>query len=109
MAYLNPAAFTTAPLLYPASANPINNSNFCTTAFGDLGRNTYRGPSQQNWDFSLLKNFQLTERNVIRFTADFSTSGITPISPTQPRTTSKPSSRETVRSAKSPAPWAPRA
>jgi len=76
--YLNPAAFTTAPLLYPTQCDPnqpdptvFPNANFCTTNFGDLGRNTFRGPGQQNWDFSLLKNFRITERQSIRFTADF--------------------------------------
>ena len=76
--YLNPAAFTTAPLLYPTQCDPnqpdptvFPNSNFCTTGFGTIGRNTYRGPSQQNWDFSLIKNFRITERQTMRFTADF--------------------------------------
>ncbi|HWZ99938.1 MAG TPA: carboxypeptidase regulatory-like domain-containing protein [Candidatus Dormibacteraeota bacterium] len=76
--YLNPAAFTTAPLLYPTQCDPnqpdptvFPNSNFCTTGFGNLGRNTYRGPGQQNWDFSLIKNFKLTERQSLRFTTDF--------------------------------------
>ena len=69
--YLNPAAFTPAPLLYPAQCDPVNNPNFCTTGFGDLGRNTFRGPGQQNWDFSLIKNFKLTERQELRFTTDF--------------------------------------
>jgi hypothetical protein len=76
--YLNPAAFTTAPLLYPtlcdstvAATAPPPNSNFCTTNFGNLGRNVFRGPSQQNWDFSLIKNFKLTERQTLRFTTDF--------------------------------------
>jgi len=76
--YLNPAAFTTASLLYPAQCDPnqpdptvFPNSNFCTTDFGNLGRNTYRGPYQQNWDFSLLKNFRITEHQSLRFTADF--------------------------------------
>ena len=70
--YLNPAAFTPAPLLYPAQCNPpVSDSNFCTTGFGDLGRNTFRGPGQQNWDFSLIKNFKLTERQELRFTTDF--------------------------------------
>ncbi len=76
--YLNPAAFTPAPLLYPTECNPnqpdptvFPNANFCTTSFGDLGRNTFRGPGQQNWDFSLLKTFRITERQSIRFTADF--------------------------------------
>jgi len=67
--YLNPAAFTTAPLLYPTQC-PVD-PNFCTTLFGNLGRNTYRGPTQQNWDFSLIKNFPLTERTVLRFSSDF--------------------------------------
>jgi hypothetical protein len=39
--------------------------------FGDLSRNIYRGPSQQNWDFSLIKSFHITERQSLRFTADF--------------------------------------
>jgi hypothetical protein len=69
--YLNPAAFTTAPLLYPTLCDPVNNPNFCTTGFGNLGRNTFRGPGQQNWDFSLIKNFKLTERQELRFTTDF--------------------------------------
>jgi len=76
--YLNPAAFTTAPLLYPALCNPNvaatappPNSNFCTTNFGNVGRNVFRGPAQQNWDFSLIKNFRLTERQTLRFTTDF--------------------------------------
>jgi Carboxypeptidase regulatory-like domain len=76
--YLNPAAFTTAPLLYPAQCDPnqpdptiIPNANFCTTNFGNLGRNTFRGPGQANFDFSLIKNFKITERQALRFTTDF--------------------------------------
>jgi len=76
--YVNLANFTTAPLLYPTDpANPATtcnqqtNTNYCGTGFGDLGRNTYRGPFEQNWDFSLIKNIHLTERQGLRFTADF--------------------------------------
>jgi hypothetical protein len=76
--YLNPANFATAQLLYPfdpanagTTCDPVNNPNFCTTFFGNLGRNTFRGPYQQNWDFSVLKNFRLTERFSLRFTTDF--------------------------------------
>ena len=76
--YLNPNDFATAQLLYPFDpANPsttcdfVKNPNFCTTFFGNLGRNTFRGPYQQNWDFSLLKTFHLTERFNLRFTTDF--------------------------------------
>ncbi|MGB8474413.1 MAG: TonB-dependent receptor [Candidatus Acidiferrum sp.] len=67
--YLNPNAFTPAPLLYPAQCQV--DANYCTTDFGNLGRNIYRGPGQQNWDFSLIKNFKLTERQSLRFTTDF--------------------------------------
>jgi hypothetical protein len=67
--YLNPATFTTAPLLYATQC--ATDPNYCTTGFGDLGRNIYRGPFQQNWDFSLIKHIQLTERQDLRFAADF--------------------------------------
>jgi len=69
--YLNPAAFTTAPQLYPALCAADTTGNFCGTDFGDLGRNIYRGPFQQNWDFSLIKHFSIQERHDLRFTADF--------------------------------------
>ena len=67
--YLNVNAFAAAPLLYPTQCS--TDTNFCTTNFGNLGRNTFRGPRQQNWDFSLIKNFKLTERQSLRFTTDF--------------------------------------
>jgi len=60
--YLNIPNFVPAPAAYPGAG---------VTAFGDLGRNIYRGPFQQNWDFSLIKHFRLTERQDLRFTADF--------------------------------------
>jgi Carboxypeptidase regulatory-like domain/TonB dependent receptor len=76
--YLNPASFTPAPLLYPfnpadpsTTCDPVNNPNFCTTGYGNLGRNAFRGPYQQNWDFSLLKTFPITERVNLRFSTDF--------------------------------------
>jgi hypothetical protein len=64
--YLNPNAFAVAP---PLSA--ANGGDGVATDFGNIGRNTYRGPSQQNWDFSLIKNFKITERQQLRFTTDF--------------------------------------
>jgi hypothetical protein len=67
--YLNPNNFAKAPTADPASCEI--DPNACTTRFGTLGRNIYRGPFQQNWDFSLIKNFRLTERQSVRFTADF--------------------------------------
>jgi carboxypeptidase family protein len=67
--YLNLNAFATAPQLYPVQC--LTDGNFCTTDFGNLGRNVFRGPRQQNWDFSLIKNYKLTERQSLRFTTDF--------------------------------------
>ena len=67
--YLKPANFTTAPSADQAGC--LLNANACTTAFGNLGRNIYRGPYQQNWDFSLIKNFQINEHHQVRFTTDF--------------------------------------
>ncbi|HKF40067.1 MAG TPA: TonB-dependent receptor [Candidatus Acidoferrum sp.] len=64
--YLNPADFTPAPLL-PASEG----GDGTVTVFGTLGRNAFRGPYQQSWDFSILKTFTLTERFNLRFTTDF--------------------------------------
>lgn len=64
--YLNPAMFMPAPLLPAAEGG-----DGVVTEFGNLGRNTFRGPGQQNWDFSILKNFPITERLNLRFTTDF--------------------------------------
>ncbi|HTZ83264.1 MAG TPA: TonB-dependent receptor, partial [Candidatus Acidoferrales bacterium] len=67
--YVNGTAFTPAPQLYPAQC--LSDPNYCTTGFGDLGRNIYRGPREQNWDASFIKHFQIGEHQDIRFTADF--------------------------------------
>jgi len=64
--YLNLGNFVAAPFISAADGGDGS-----VTAFGNLGRNIYRGPSQQNWDFSLIKNFKITERQDIRFTTDF--------------------------------------
>ena len=69
--YLNSAAFAPAPLVDPADCANDPTGNFCTTGFGDLGRNIYKGPFEQNWDISFLKHFKVGERNDIRFAADF--------------------------------------
>lgn len=69
--YVNINNFVPAGILPQNQAPCATNPNFCVTAFGDLGRNIYRGPHEQNWDFSLIKNFRLTERQSLRFTSDF--------------------------------------
>jgi hypothetical protein len=67
--YVNPGAFMPAPLVDPADC--ALDGNFCGTGFGDLARNLYHGPFQQNWDVSFLKHFRVGEHQDIRFAADF--------------------------------------
>jgi hypothetical protein len=78
--YLNPAAFRAVPYYYyPNTApgqcavptGPDPSGNTCVIGFGDLGRNLYHGPFQQNWDVSFLKHFKIGERQDVRFAADF--------------------------------------
>jgi hypothetical protein len=78
--YLNAAAFEAVPYFYypttPAGqcatpTGPDPTGNTCVIGFGDLGRNLYHGPFQQNWDVSFLKHFKIGERQEIRFAADF--------------------------------------
>ncbi len=59
--------FTNIDAFAPAQAAGSDGS----TGFGNLGRNTFRGPFQQNWDFSAGKSFAVTERQALRITADF--------------------------------------
>jgi hypothetical protein len=58
-----------APSVDPADC--ALDGNFCGTGFGDLARNLYHGPFQQNWDVSFLKHFRVGEHQDIRFAADF--------------------------------------
>ena len=59
--YLDTAAFSPAPVIGPDGE----------TGFGNLGRNTFRGPFQQNWDVSIGKNFRIRENKNFKFSADF--------------------------------------
>ena len=59
--YVNINAFAPAPVV----------GADCSTGFGNLGRNTFRGPFQENWDFSAGKSFAVTENQRLRVTADF--------------------------------------
>ena len=51
--YLNPNFVSTAAL--------VPNGASGATGYGEIPRNAFRGPMQQNWDFSLIKNFQIKE------------------------------------------------
>jgi hypothetical protein len=55
--YFNIAAFV----------SPANNS----FRFGNAGRNTVRGPSLSNFDFSLFKNFKIREHIKLQFRGEF--------------------------------------
>ena len=40
-------------------------------SFGDVSRNSVQGPGYQIWDFSVFKNFTVTERTKLEFRAEF--------------------------------------
>ncbi len=70
-AYVDINNFQAAPPADQAGCDADPTGAACTTRFGTLHRNIYRGPFQQNWDFSLIKHFRFGERQDLRFTADF--------------------------------------
>jgi len=80
--YLNPACFAPAPIA-PSSSCIVNGlvttpcpstqtaNATAPTGYGTIPRNAFRGPFQQNWDFSLMKHFKVHESHVIDFRTDF--------------------------------------
>lgn len=60
--YINPACFRTASVVANGAAG--------ATGFGDVPRNAFRGPYQQNWDFSIIKTTHIKESHEIRFRMD---------------------------------------
>ena len=60
--FLNPACFRTASVVPNGAAG--------ATGFGDVPRNSFRGPYQQNWDFSVLKTIRIKEDHELRFRMD---------------------------------------
>jgi hypothetical protein len=62
--YLNPACFRTA-------FDVPNAAGAGATAYGNVPRNAFRAPFQQNWDFSVSKRFTLRERHQFQFRTDF--------------------------------------
>jgi hypothetical protein len=76
-AFINLAAFAPGGV----GANCVNNQNVVvacsdptSTGFaplGNVGRNTFRGPFQQNWDMSITKNTKVTEHTSVDFRAEF--------------------------------------
>ena len=84
--YFDATAFT-IPFLAPGQSgvpscgpavNPFTGApdgqNVCDnleTAYGNTGRNVFRGPFQSRFDFNVFKNFKLTERFRLRYDAQF--------------------------------------
>ena len=63
----------------PRAAPCVPNTSFNTCAFadpaagsfGNVSRNSVQGPGYQIWDFSLFKNFPVTETTKLEFRAEF--------------------------------------
>src|SRR6267143_797024 len=83
--YLNPNAFTPGgncvdnqnmgvPCQIPNPSKPgqfLPNPASAGAAIGNVGRNTFRGPFQQNWDLSITKSTRITEATSVDFRAEF--------------------------------------
>jgi hypothetical protein len=71
-AYFNLAGFCT-PAVVPFG-DPLGNPAAMVnpaTGYGDAGIGGVTGPGQFNWDISILKNTQITERLRVQFRTDF--------------------------------------
>ncbi len=66
----NLAHFLNPNFVSPALTAP-NSAGAGITLFGNVPRNAFRGPFQQNWDFSIAKTFRFAERHQIQFRTDF--------------------------------------
>jgi outer membrane receptor protein involved in Fe transport len=76
---LDPSAFT-IPLVQPGQNGvppcgpTFSGATICDsyeTGFSDQGRNLFRGPFQQRFDFAVQKLFQISERWQLQYRADF--------------------------------------
>ncbi len=74
--YLNLSAFAVPCTFYPGAV-PAGSTGFagaCDPAslhFGNMGRNSLIGPNFREWDLSLYKNTNLTEKVKMQFRAEF--------------------------------------
>jgi hypothetical protein len=62
------------PCLIPNPNKPgqfLPNPASAGAAIGNVGRNTFRGPFQQNWDLSITKSTRVTEATSVDFRAEF--------------------------------------
>jgi hypothetical protein len=72
-AFTGPPPFPGGPPTFvacsPGPAGPFSDAS--ATGYGDSGVGGVTGPGQFNWDISILKNTQITERVRMQFRADF--------------------------------------
>ena len=72
-----PRFFNISPFCAPPAINPDGSQTTlaacptCATGFGNAGVGIVRGPHQLNFDFSVLKETSITERQKIQFRAEF--------------------------------------
>jgi Carboxypeptidase regulatory-like domain len=67
--YLNAACWTSPQPNVPFSATQSTTDR--VTGYGNTPRNAFRGPFQQNWDFSVQKRFHIKEGHEFLFRTDF--------------------------------------
>jgi len=60
--YLNPNFVSTAAI--------VPNGAIGATGYGNVPRNAFRGPRQQNWDVSLMKSFSVRESHQFQIRMD---------------------------------------
>jgi hypothetical protein len=72
--FFNPAAFA-RPTILAGQVIPSSGGTAIAgatgTDFGNVSRNSLRGPRQSNFDFSIIKNIKTTERTKVEFRTDF--------------------------------------
>ena len=77
--------------------NPAAFSRVADGQHGNMGRNALTTPGVKAWDFSMLKDFNFTEKHRLQFRFEAFNSRITPFwgnptsTPTRPEQTSGPS------------------
>jgi len=70
-AYFNTGIFCTPAVVPYGDPGDAEAGVSPATGFGDVRTGTGVGPGQFNWDFSIMKNTQITERVRIQFRTDF--------------------------------------
>jgi outer membrane receptor protein involved in Fe transport len=71
--WINPTNMVCAacPFTDPTCAMPADQPGIPLFTYGDLPRNSLRGPGINNWDISLIKNTKITESKVLEFRSEF--------------------------------------